>query len=74
MVRLLDREDVGLAFVPSVVVADEIASGVLATAGFDLGIVEPFFAVTIPRRFPHPALADLLHRQSAADMPRPQAE
>lgn len=63
MVRLLAREGVGLAVAPTVVVADEIASGVLATAPFDLGISEPFFAVTLPRSFPHPALAELLTRQ-----------
>ncbi|MEO0773602.1 MAG: LysR family transcriptional regulator [Pseudomonadota bacterium] len=60
MVRLLAREGFGLAVAPAVVVADEIASGLLATAPFDLGIDEPFFAVTVPRRFPHPALAGLL--------------
>ena len=60
MVRLLARNGVGVAIAPSVVVADEIASGVLETAHFDLGIVEPFYAVTIPRKFPHPALRDLL--------------
>jgi LysR family transcriptional activator of nhaA len=65
MVRLLAREGVGVAVAPSVVVADEIAAGVLATAPFDLGIAEPFFAVTLPRRFPHPALGDLLQRQTA---------
>lgn len=65
MVRLLAREGVGLAIVPTVVVADEIASGTLATAPFDLGISEPFFAVTLPRRFPHPALAGLLADQTS---------
>lgn len=64
MVRLLAREGVGLAVTPSVVVADEIASGVLVTAPFGLDISEPFFAVTLPRKFPHPALADLLQKQS----------
>ena len=65
MVRLLAREGVGLAVAPSVVVADEVASGALVTAPFDLGIVEPFFAVTLPRRFPHPALAGLLAHHAA---------
>ncbi len=60
MVRLLAREGAGLAVAPGVVVADEIANGVLATAPFDLGIREPFYAVTVPRQFPHPALAGLL--------------
>ncbi len=65
MVRLLTREGVGLAVAPSVVLADEIGNGSLATAPFDLGIVEPFFAVTLPRKFPHPALLDLLDAQSS---------
>ncbi len=61
MVRLLARDNVGLAVAPTVVVADEIASGRLQTAPFDLGISESFFAVTLPRKFPHPALAGVLH-------------
>lgn len=60
MVRLLARENVGLAIAPSVVLADEIASGRLKTAPFDLNIVESFFAVTVQRSFPHPVLETLL--------------
>ncbi|MEL7281617.1 MAG: LysR family transcriptional regulator [Pseudomonadota bacterium] len=63
MVRLLAREGFGVAVAPAVVVADEVTAGLLATAPFDLGIEEPFFAVTLPRKFPHPALADLLNAQ-----------
>ena len=63
MVRLLAREGFGLAVAPAVVVADEVKSGHLATAPFDLGIEEPFFAVTLPRKFPHPALGALLDSQ-----------
>jgi len=63
MVRLLAKAGVGVAVAPTVVVADEIASGVLVSADFDLGIYEPFFAVTLPRKFPHPALAGLLRNQ-----------
>ncbi len=62
MVRLLARENAGVAVAPSVVLADEIASGRLATAPFKLGIEEPFYAVTVPRSFPHPELAALLGR------------
>ena len=65
MVRLLAREGIGLAVAPAVVLADELKRGELASAPFPLGISEPFFAVTLPRRFPHPALRDLLHRQTA---------
>jgi LysR family transcriptional activator of nhaA len=64
MVRLLTREGIGLAIAPSVVLADEIGNGSVATAPFDLGIVEPFFAVTLPRKFPHPALLDILDAQT----------
>lgn len=60
MVRLLARENVGVAVAPAVVLADEIASGRLATAPFTLDIAEPFYAVTVPRSFPHPGLATLL--------------
>ncbi|WP_415404593.1 LysR family transcriptional regulator [Tateyamaria sp. SN3-11] len=61
MVRLLAREGAGLALAPSVVLADEIASGTLVTAPFDLDFVESFFAVTTRRTFPHPMLEALLH-------------
>ena len=66
MVRLLARENVGLAVAPSVVVADELKAGILKTAEFDLDINEPFFAVTVPRKFPHPALAGLLYQGTSA--------
>ncbi|MEO0918003.1 MAG: LysR family transcriptional regulator, partial [Pseudomonadota bacterium] len=62
MIRLLAREDAGIAVAPSVVLADEIASGRLQSAPFPLAIAEPFYAVTIPRRFPHPMLDMLLER------------
>lgn len=64
MVRLLAREGVGVAIAPNVVLADEISSGRVQTAPFDLGITEPFFAVTIARKFPHPALEELLARDT----------
>ncbi|WP_224815692.1 LysR family transcriptional regulator [Hasllibacter sp. MH4015] len=66
MVRLLAREGAGLAIAPSVVLADEIASGRVVTAPHDLDIVEPFYAVTLPRAFPHPALDQLLARHHPA--------
>jgi len=40
-----------------VILADEIASGLLATSEFALNILEPFYALTVNRKFPHPALA-----------------
>ena len=60
MVRLLARDDVGLAITPAVVLADELSQGLLASAPFPLDIVESFYAVTAPRTFPHPQLERLL--------------
>ncbi|MEL7091153.1 MAG: LysR family transcriptional regulator [Pseudomonadota bacterium] len=60
MVRLLARDGVGLALAPDIVLADEIAAGQLATAPFELGITERFYAVTTRRSFPHPMLTTLL--------------
>ncbi len=60
MIRLLARADAGLAVAPTVVLADEIASGRLRTAPFDLNIAESFFAVTVRRSFPHPELERLI--------------
>lgn len=60
MVRLLARDDVGLAIAPAVVLADELAQGLLSSAPFPLDIVESYYAVTAPRTFPHPLLRELL--------------
>lgn len=60
MMRLLAREDVGLAVVPPIVVRDEIAAGTLVEADRLSGIAETFYAVTMDRRFPNPLLQPLL--------------
>lgn len=60
MVRLLARKGVGLAIAPEVVAADELRTGRLRTAPFDLRITEIFFAVTLARQVPRPAVAELL--------------
>ncbi len=60
MVRLLAREGAGLAIAPPIVLADEIRTGMLETAPFELDIVEPFYAVSVRRKYPHPLLAELL--------------
>ncbi|MEM9872160.1 MAG: LysR family transcriptional regulator [Pseudomonadota bacterium] len=60
MVRLLAREGAGLALAPDIVLADEIASGQLVTAPFDLDIHDTFYAVTTQRSFPHPLLHTVL--------------
>ncbi len=67
MVRLLAREDVGLALAPAVVLADEIASGQLRRAAVELDIVEGFYALTARRTFPHPCLGMLLSRDVSQD-------
>lgn len=60
MMRLLAREDVGLAVVPPIVVRDELETGLLIEADQFPRLSETFFAVTLARRFPHPLLAELL--------------
>jgi LysR family transcriptional activator of nhaA len=62
MMRLLAREDIGLAVLPPIVVKDELESGVLVEADRLPGISETFFAVTMDRRFPNPLLKPLLAR------------
>jgi len=61
MLRLLAREDAGLAVIPPIVVRDELAAGLLVEAATLDGIHESFLAVTLARRFPNPLLAELLH-------------
>ena len=60
MMRLLAREGVGLAVLAPIVVADELASGMLVEAGQLPGIVETFYAITVQRRFAKAVLTELL--------------
>lgn len=60
MLRLLAREDAGLAVIPPIVVRDELSSGLLVEVAQLDGIREHFLAVTRERRFPNPVLAELL--------------
>lgn len=64
MLRLLAREDAGLAVIPPIVVRDELASGQLVEAATLHGIRETFIAVTLQRRLPNPLLTALLDRSS----------
>lgn len=66
MLRLLAREDAGLAVIPPIVVRDELAAGVLTEAADLDGIRETFLAVTLARRFPNPLLAEVLKGATAA--------
>jgi LysR family transcriptional activator of nhaA len=60
MLRLLAREDAGLAVIPPIVVQDELASGWLVEAAQLDDVVETFSAVTAQRRFPNPLLAEVI--------------
>ncbi len=60
MMRLLARADMGVALVPPVVVADELAAGALVAHSQETGLTERFWAITQPRRFPHPLVRDLI--------------
>jgi LysR family transcriptional regulator, transcriptional activator of nhaA len=60
MLRLLAREDVGLAVIPPIVVEDELGRGLLVEVEALEGVREQFSAVTLSRRFPNPLLARLL--------------
>jgi LysR family transcriptional activator of nhaA len=60
MMRLLARENIGLAVVPPIVVQDELASGALIDISSIPDIVETFYAVTLSRRFPNPLVNKLL--------------
>lgn len=60
LMRLLAREDIGLAVLPPIVVKNELATGLLIEARHDMGLSESFHAVTIARKFPNALLAPLL--------------
>jgi LysR family transcriptional activator of nhaA len=62
MLRLLARENAGLAVIPSIVVQDELAAGTLVEAAQLEGISESFLAITLQRRFPNPLLAEVLQQ------------
>ena len=63
MLRLLAREGVGLAVVPSIVVRDELDSGDLVEIARLPELAEHFHAITLARRFPNPLLRELLGRE-----------
>mgnify|MGYP003681895347 CR=1 FL=1 len=64
MMRLLAREDIGLALVAPIVVKDELISGRLVEAKEHPRIKETFFAITLRRRFPNPLVQDLIERSA----------
>ncbi|MDE4190885.1 LysR family transcriptional regulator [Phaeobacter gallaeciensis] len=66
MMRLLARENVGLALVAPIVVKDELTSGRLVEAKEHPRIKETFFAITQRRRFPNALVQDLLERNAGS--------
>jgi LysR family transcriptional activator of nhaA len=66
MMRLLAREDIGLAVLPPIVVKSELSSGLLKEADPLSGLTESFHAVTVTRQFPNPLLGPLLTGTTSA--------
>lgn len=62
MMRVLAREDIGLAVLPPIVVTDELTNGRLLEACKLPGINETFAALTLKQKFPNPALRALLEQ------------
>ena len=60
LMRLLAREDIGLAVLPPIVVQNELRGGMLVESHHQMGLSESFHAVTVPRKFPNPLLGKLL--------------
>ena len=65
LLRLLARDAGGIALVPSVVVRDELKSGVLVEHAVVPDLFENFYAITVPRRFAPPLLRELFARPEA---------
>lgn len=66
MMRLMARENIGLALVAPIVVKDELNSGRLVEARDHPRIKETFFAITLQRRFPNPLVQDLIERSTGS--------
>ena len=60
MMRLLAREDIGLAVLPPIAVRNELDTGMLVESRHQMGLSESFHAVTVARKFPNPLLDRLL--------------
>lgn len=60
MLRLLARERIGLAVVPTIVVHDELRTRTLVEISPLPQLKETFFAITLARRFPNPLLKLLI--------------
>ncbi len=67
MMRLLAREDIGLAILPPIAVRDELQSGLLRESHHPIGLTESFHAVTVARKFANPLLTSLLERSAVSE-------
>lgn len=65
MMRLLARQDIGLAILPPIVVIDELSKGQLHEACKLDGITEYFAALTLNSNLPNPILNELLASYSS---------
>ncbi len=73
MLRVLAREDIGIAVVPPIVVTDELASGELVEAARLPELTEEFFAIALRRRFPNPLLEPLIEAAAGGGADAAQA-
>ncbi len=64
MMRLLAREDAGLAVFSLIATKDELEHGVLIEADRLQGVSNTFYAVTLDRRYPNPMLEGLINPAS----------
>lgn len=74
MLRLLARDSGAMVLVPSVVVRDELTSGVLQEYCLVPGLYENFYAITVERQFQHPLLVSLLLRNENQILDIPDVE
>jgi len=66
MMRLLAREDAGIAVLPLIAIKDALAQDILIEVGRLPDISETFHAVTLDRRFPNPMLQGLINPDALA--------
>ncbi len=67
MIRLLARENAGLAIIPPIVVMDELMNGTLAEVTILPEVVENLYAITVDRRFPNPLAMWMLRNFQEAE-------
>ena len=60
MLRLMARESDGVTLVPSIVVIDELRSGVLVERARLETLREQFFSISQQRRYTNPLVAELI--------------